>query len=224
MRRSQLAAIGSLLGDDTRAELLTALMDGRAHTGGELARHAGVSASTASEHLSRLLDSGMVAVEAQGRHRYFRLAGAHIAELLETVGAASTPPQPHGGRRAADLTYARSCYDHLAGELAVRIFDQLCRGGHIGGDAHHLHVTTSGFALLERLGVDSDALRAARRPMARACLDWTERRHHLAGAAGAALFTALRATGWVRHGARPRSVVVTAAGRDGLARHFPQAG
>jgi DNA-binding transcriptional ArsR family regulator len=213
-----LTHIGALLADQTRSTMLTVLMDGRARTGGELARQVGVAPSTASQHLSRLLDAGFVAVEAQGRHRYFRLAGAEIAELLESLGALDVPPPRNaiGPRAPSDLQYARSCYDHLAGQLGVRIYDRLLADGHLRRSDDRLTITASGRAVLSELGVDLNALRGTSRPLARSCLDWTERRHHLAGAAGAALFQALLTRKWVVRGSRPRSVRITSVGQRGL--------
>ena len=220
MTATAITQVGALLADATRASLLEVLMDGRARTGGELARSVGVAPSTASEHLSRLLDARFVAVEAQGRHRYFRLAGSDVAELLEALGAR----EPAGDRVAtgapAELVHARSCYDHLAGRLAVRIHDRMVAAGYLGHAHDHPYLTDSGAELLAGLGVDLAAARDRRRPLVRDCLDWTERRHHLAGAAGAALFATLLERGWLARGSRPRSVRVTTAGQRGLADAF----
>jgi DNA-binding transcriptional ArsR family regulator len=223
MALGQLTRIGALLADQTRSQFLTVLMDGRARTGGELARQAAVAPSTASEHLSRLLDAGLITVEAQGRHRYFRLAGAEIAQMLESLGAVHLPePRTTGSspKAAPELTYARSCYDHLAGELAVHIYDQLLAHGHLHLADHRLTITPSGEALLASLGVDINSVRTAKRPAARGCLDWTERRHHLAGAAGAALFQALLTRRWIAHGSRPRSIRITATGQQAIHKAF----
>lgn len=215
---TSMAQLGSLLADPSRSQILCALMDGRAHTGSELSRHIGVAASTISEHLSRLLDAGMVAVEAQGRHRYYRLAGADIAELLETLGASiTTPASP---KAPADLRYARTCYDHLAGELAVAIYDQLLLGGHLVEIDHHLMIEPSGLDLFAAVGVDTIAITNATRPKARSCLDWTQRRHHLAGAAGKELLIAFKANNWVRSGNRPRSIRLSETGRTEIAGNF----
>ena len=199
-----LARLGALLADETRAEILCALMDGRAHTGSELARHIGVAASTMSEHLSRLLDGDIITMEAQGRHRYWRLTDPRIAELLETLGATATAPTDP--RAPSDLAHARTCYDHLAGQLAVDIYDQLVADKHLHLNGDRLDLTTSGYALFDSIGADTDAIRHATRTKARACLDWTQRRHHLAGAAGQVLLEALTANGWVKQGQRPRSI------------------
>ncbi|MEM7272176.1 MAG: winged helix-turn-helix domain-containing protein [Actinomycetota bacterium] len=208
---SDLARFAGLLADQTRTEILCALMDGRAHTGSELARHVGVAPSTTSEHLSKLLDGGVVAVEAQGRHRYWRLADRSTAELLEHLGASASPL---GAPAApAGLRHARTCYDHLAGELAVAIYERMVADGHLVPEDDRVVFGPSGYELLAGIGGDPDAVRAARRPTARACLDWTQRRHHLAGAAGTAFLDALLANDWIRRGTRPRSVMVTERGR-----------
>jgi DNA-binding MarR family transcriptional regulator len=200
--------------------MLVALMDGRAHTGSELARHVGVAASTASEHLSKLLDASLVAVQPQGRHRYWRLAGPEVAELLETLGANAPAKLLAGPRAPAILAYARTCYDHLAGQLAVELYDRLLATRHLACDDHHLTITRSGFELLATIGADVEAITRSRRPKARPCLDWTQRRHHLAGAAGKVLLDALLANGWARRGRRPRSIEITESGRSALASHF----
>lgn len=219
MASQVLTQIGALLADATRARMLTVLMDGRARTAGELARQVGVAPSTASEHLSRLLHARFVAVEAQGRHRYYQLSGPDVAGLLETLGAIDLPSTARRDlpRAPTELVHARSCYDHLAGRLGVRIYDFLLGGGHLELDDDHVTLTPTGCAVLEELGVDVDTAVLATRPTARRCLDWTERRHHLAGATGAALFDALLVRRWIARGTRPRSVRVTTKGQRGLA-------
>jgi DNA-binding transcriptional ArsR family regulator len=213
-----LARLGSLLADETRSRILCALMDGRAHTGNELSRHVGVAASTTSEHLSKLLDANFVAVEAQGRHRYWRIADPRVADLLETLGARATrttdPTAP------GDLTYARTCYDHLAGELAVTIYERLIADDHLSLNDEHLDITSTGYDLFTTLGVDTEAIRSAARAKARPCLDWTQRRHHLAGAAGKELLTAFLTNGWIRPGRRPRSVHITETGKTEINSSF----
>lgn len=218
---SPLAVLGSLLADDTRAGLLAILMDGRAHTGGELAHALAVAPSTASEHLSKLLDAGMVAVEAQGRHRYFRLAGPDIAELLETIGGSFTAREARPAVRApAALAHARSCYDHLAGELAVRLYDHLVSTRQLTLVDHRPVLTPNGRHTLAGLGIDAATPARRNRPAVRHCLDWTERRHHLAGSVGAALLSTMLERRWMVRGVQPRALRLTSAGHDGLARHF----
>lgn len=216
---SRLAKIGAILADETRAQILTALMDGRGRTGGELARFAGVAPSTGSEHLSKLLDAGLVAVEAQGRHRYFRIANDDVAAMLESLGA-SAPVDAFRSRAPAALTYARSCYDHLAGELAVLIYDQLVTDGHLDRVDGHLRMNESGAVLLTGLGIDTTILRSSSRPLVRSCLDWTQRRHHLAGATGAALLDVFLERRWVTRGTQPRSIRLTSRGRTALKEHL----
>ncbi len=220
MAAAELATIGALIADPTRAEILCALMDGRAHTGGELARHAGVSPSTASEHLSRLLDAALVCVEAQGRHRYFRLADRQTAELLELLGAVATPITPKRPRSTERLAHARSCYDHLAGEVAANIYERLVDTGGLAIDDGSVVLTETGRRFFEELGIDVDAALKAKRPTVRPCLDWTERRHHLAGALGAALFDMMLADRWIRRGQRPRSITVSEKGAAALRQHL----
>ena len=188
------ARIGGLVGEPSRARMLAALMGGRALTATELALAANVAPSTASSHLEKLTRGGLVAIARQGRHRYFRIASRDVAEMLEGLMALSprrmgTPAVP----RPADccLRRARVCYDHLAGEAGVRLLHQLARHRWVDIAPDAIHVTASGESWFNRLGVDLDALRASRRPLCRACLDWSERQHHLAGALGAALLDRL---------------------------------
>jgi DNA-binding transcriptional ArsR family regulator len=216
MGTNDLAAVGALLGDGTRADMLGVLLDGRAHTVGELARQAGVAPSTASEHLGRLLDGGLVAVSAQGRHRYYRLAGPEVAAVLEAVDALDRPPAAHRVRAPSALAHARTCYDHLAGTLGVALHDRLAATGSLTATGPAL--SAAGEALVAGLGVDPAAVAAGggRRPFVRTCIDWTERRPHLAGALGAAVLASLFDRRWLARGASSRAVTLTAAGRTGL--------
>ncbi|MEJ8281204.1 ArsR/SmtB family transcription factor [Pseudonocardia spirodelae] len=213
---SALARRAALLADRTRATFCLALIDGRAWTAGELARHAGVAPSTASAHLDRLVAAGLLVTERQGRHRYVRLAGPDVARTVETLaaGIAPTPGPPslRASRAAVRLAAARTCYDHLAGALGVALFDGLVADGLLTVD-DGLALTADGRAWFDGL---AGGLPRTGRPVVRACLDWTERRHHLAGAAGAALCRALFDRGWVERGRDRRSVRVTAAGHDAL--------
>jgi len=186
-----LAQTAALLADQTRAAFCLALLDGRAWTAGELARHSGVSPSTASEHLTRLITGGLLAEERQGRHRYVRLANSTAAALIEDLASFSPPPAapaPKNLRESVRMSAearARTCYDHLAGNLGVAITDAMTDRGLLTGD-RGLAVTETGQAWLAGLGIDL-ASRTGSRPMVRPCLDWTERRIHLAGMVGAAL-------------------------------------
>ncbi|MEV7328024.1 winged helix-turn-helix domain-containing protein [Micromonospora sp. NPDC093244] len=215
-----LAELAALLADGTRAGICLALLDGRAWTAGELARRAGVAPSTASDHLTRLVRGGLLVEERQGRHRYVRLAGPTVAQLIESlVGHAPASPAPTGSLRAvtagAALAYARTCYDHLAGRLGVRMYDALLADGRLDR-ASGLTLTPDGWAWAAGLGVPVEALRSGRRQVVRDCLDWTERRAHLAGALGAALCRRFTELGWITPGTG-RVVRVTPAGRSALA-------
>lgn len=214
MQTEPLVTVASALGVQARADILTALMGGTAHTGTELARHVGIAPSTASEHLGVLIDAGLVTVGAQGRHRYFRLAGADVATLVESIVAAapSAPARPNGRR----IGTARSCYDHLAGELGVRVFDRLVELGAVETEPDGATLTGTGRAVLARLGVELPS--TSSRPVVRTCLDWTERRHHLGGVAGATLLSTMLVRGWLRRSPQEaRRLHITAAGRRAFA-------
>jgi DNA-binding transcriptional ArsR family regulator len=221
---ADVAKVAGLLADPARARMLDTLLAGRALAAGELARHAGVSPPTASAHLGRLLDGGLLAVETQGRHRYYRLAGPAVAEAMEALSLIA-PPLPvrslRQSQRAEVLRFARSCYDHLAGVVGVALADALLRAGTLrAAGGRDYEVTPEGEAALAGLGVEVAALRRQRRVFARRCLDWTERTPHVSGALGAALLARLLELGWLARGRVPRGLVLTDAGRDGLAAHL----
>ncbi len=219
---SRLAATGAILADPTRSKILCTLMDGRAYTGTELANWVGVARSTTSEHLSRLLDAGMVTVEAQGRHRYFRLANQEIAELLEIIGSTAPDPAPPRPQALSPLAHARTCYNHLAGFLGVSLYDALWERDLISDEGHGLDYTPNGRQLLSNAGIDIISLPPSSRakPALRPCLDWTERRHHLAGPGATELLRGCLANQWLVQGNRPRSIRVTNQGRSALDKHF----
>ncbi|NUU20741.1 MAG: helix-turn-helix transcriptional regulator [Streptomycetaceae bacterium] len=193
-----------------------ALLDGRAWTGGELARHAGVAPSTASAHLTSLVAGGLLAEERQGRHRYVRLADAPTAHLIEELAAFSgPPPEPRGTLRARSasnaMARARTCYDHLAGRLGIVITDAMTDRGllaQVGG----FTLTDDGLDWFAARGIDLPARHTGRRPLARPCLDWTERRPHLSGASGAALCAHALAAGWCVRIGTSRALQVTDTG------------
>jgi DNA-binding transcriptional ArsR family regulator len=218
-----IAEIGALIGDPARACMLGSLVDGRARTATELALIAGIAPPTASSHLARLVEGRLLAVERQGRHRYYRLAGPQVAAALEALAvlAAGGPPRhrPPGPREAA-LRLARTCYDHLAGRLGVALTEAMLRDRLLAADGADYAVTAAGAARLAALAIDLEPLRRQRRCLARACLDWSERRPHLAGALGAALADRLFQLGWLDRLPESRGVRITGAGRDGLAATF----
>lgn len=226
MTGPQLAGIAGLLADQSRAAICVALLDGRAWTVGELASQAGIAPSTASEHVARLADSGLLTSVHQGRHRYVRIADTRTANLLEDLiaygaGAAAPPAAPRSLRAvstAGALARARTCYDHLAGRLGVMITDAMTESGLLDQSVG-IALTASGLAWLHaELGVDVAAMTAARRPVARSCLDWTERRPHLGGAAGAAICERFFALGWITRIGTARAVKVSPAGQQALLR------
>jgi hypothetical protein len=199
--------------------VLTALMADRALTATELAGVAGVTKQTLSAHLAKLVDAGLVAVAAQGRHRYFRLADADVARLLESLmgvafraGAVRLRSSP----REPALRKARSCYDHLAGELGVMAYEALCTRGAFATEGGGLALTAAGAAWFTGFGVDVDALSAERRTLCRPCLDWGERRHHLGGALGLALMQRLFERGWARRAKGSRIISFSTAGEMSL--------
>jgi DNA-binding transcriptional ArsR family regulator len=236
---ADLAAVGAVLADPARARMLAALGDGRALAASVLASEAGVAASTASAHLARLLHAGLVEVLPQGRHRYYRLAGPQVAELLEAL-ARVAPPAPvrslREGTRAEALRTARTCYDHLAGRLGVALMATLIDAGHVtGGDGRHdpdgalqdrlsatgrdldYRLAPTGADLLEDLGVALPSPSADGTIPLRYCVDWSEQRHHVSGAVGRAIATRLLDLRWIRRIDGTRALRITDAGHDGLA-------
>ncbi|MER5409502.1 winged helix-turn-helix domain-containing protein [Streptomyces sp. NPDC002769] len=210
-----LAALAGMIADETRAVFLLALLDGRAWTAGELARHAEVAPSTASEHLGRLVAGGLLAEERQGRHRYVRLADSRVAQLVEDLaaqvapGAAERPRSLREAGAGSAMARGRTCYDHLAGRLGIALTDALTQRGLLRQDTGFA-LTDAGLRWFDATGIALN--RTGRRPLSRACLDWTERRPHLAGTAGAALCRhALDAHWCVRIGSE-RAVKVTPEG------------
>lgn len=211
--------VAALIGDNARAEVLCALMSGGALTATELADMAGVTKQTISFHLGKLLDAGLLKVEQQGRHRYFRLAGqdvAHILESLMGMVAQDEGSRPRTGPRDPALRKARICYDHLAGELGVLLYQQMLHRGVLQQHQDGLRLTEHGQMWFRRLGIDTDAIASSRRSFCRACLDWSERRHHLAGALGAALLARIQALGWAKRKKDSRVIVFSARGEKAL--------
>ncbi|MFB7655444.1 MULTISPECIES: ArsR/SmtB family transcription factor [unclassified Streptomyces] len=214
-----LARLAGLIADETRAACLLALLDGRAWTAGELARHAGVAASTVSEHLGKLVAGGLLTEERQGRHRYVRLADERVAQLVEDLAAQVAPQAARRPRtlRASSagsaMARGRTCYDHLAGRLGIAVTDALTGRGLLRQDTGFA-LTDAGLGWFDAAGIPLTP--TGRRPLARACLDWTERRPHLAGVAGAALCRHALDTGWCVRIGSERAVKVTPAGEAAL--------
>jgi DNA-binding transcriptional ArsR family regulator len=211
-----IAAVAALLGDPARANMLTALLAGPALTAGELARHAGVTPQTASSHLAKLTDGGLLKTQKQGRHSYYALSGPEVAQVLEgLMGLASRAGHQRirTGPREPALRQARVCYDHLAGDLGVAMLEAMIADGRIVEDGEDLKLTAAGASFAEDLGVDPAALKPGRRPVCKACLDWSVRRRHLAGGLGAGLLDRFYDLGWARREPDSRVVSFTTSGR-----------
>ncbi|MEC4718935.1 helix-turn-helix transcriptional regulator [Noviherbaspirillum sp. CPCC 100848] len=220
----QIARVAALLGDPARAAMLWLLIDGRARPAGELAFAANVSAQSASGHLSKLVEAELLRVETQGRHRYYCLANHTVGIALESLAAIAPQPAPRPlpasmGTPLA-MRFARSCYDHLAGELAVQMLERFEESGLLSRSDKQMELSAEGEQAFSSVGIDLDALRGARRQLACGCLDWSERRFHLGGALGAALLQAMVERKWLLRGQQPRVLQLTPRGRQGLKQAF----
>lgn len=219
-----IARIAGLMGDPARANMLLALLGGQALTASELAGVAGVTVQTGSSHLAKLAEGGLIVPRKQGRHRYFALADGQVGEILESLlgfAASRGHLRQRPGPKDPALRKARICYDHLAGHYGVRMLDSLVAQGAIARHEEALLITDHGRALIARFGIDLGALAGTRRPLCRACLDWSERRSHLAGSLGRALFNWLTAEGLARRDGESRIVMFTPEGERRFAGLFP---
>ena len=224
-RTAALSEIATAAGDPARAVMLNALMDGRALTATELARVAGITPQTVSGHLARLTVAGLLALQKQGRHRYHRLANPAVARMLESIMEVAANAEPlrrkaFVGPRDIAMRAGRTCYDHLAGSLGVALADAMVARGHIELAPDAGIVTDTGLVLLHRLGIDLEASKRKGRLLCRPCLDWSERRPHLAGAVGAALCTHCFDAGWIRRVEDSRAVHITPKGQKNFREIF----
>ena len=218
-----IARIASLVGDPARANMLTALVGGTALTASELAMEAGVSLSTASSHLSKLRSGGLLSLSAQGRHRYYRLAGPQIAAMIETimgVAAVYGPQRVRPGPRDKAMREARICYDHFAGDIAVAMLDGFLANGVLALKEDAITAGSKADAYFAARGIDMRALSGQRRPLCRSCLDWSARRSHLAGALGAAILGKALQEQWVRRQQHGRALVFTPPGKRAFEQAF----
>lgn len=217
---NDIAKVANLIGDKTRAKILTALMEGRALTAGELALNANISPQTASNHLNKLLQANLIVCERAGRHRYYKLASYQVAKALESLSILSeskkkSPPRHH--KLPQDIKLARTCYDHLAGELGVAILKTLQTKKYVKLSDNQFEVTQKGSHFFKRLSIDINVLTQLRRSFARPCLDWTEREYHLAGSLGKALLDYfLNHRLVIRSKRKPRVIVLTTKGKQWL--------
>ncbi|WP_134686036.1 ArsR/SmtB family transcription factor [Brevibacillus migulae] len=211
------AYIAGLIGDPTRAAILNSLLDGRALPASELAYMARVSPQTASAHLAKLVEGGLLGVETQGRHRYYRLASAQVAHVLEMLSTMSPPVQVRSLRQSDQLKevrHARTCYDHLAGQLGVEVTKRLLERNILKEADGEYQVTAEGEAWFQRFGIDVEAARQKRRALARPCLDWSERRYHLAGTLGTVFTKRLFELDLITRASATRAVHVTEKGKE----------
>ncbi|HUO92463.1 MAG TPA: winged helix-turn-helix domain-containing protein [Rhizomicrobium sp.] len=210
-----IAPVAALAGDPARANMLVALVGGKALTASELASEAGITAQTASSHLAKLERGGLIARVKQGRHAYFRLAGHDVALMLETmmgVAARAGHLRTRPGPSDPAMRKARVCYDHLAGEMGVALFDGLTARGRLSARNDALALTRKGEAFVEEFGIALDVLHDGRRPLCKSCLDWSMRRSHLAGALGRALLDRIYELGWAKRANGSRVVIFTPQG------------
>lgn len=217
--QSNAALIASLVSKTSRAAILTILLDGRFHAAGELAYRVRIKPQTASFHLAKLVEADVVAVEKQGRHRYYGIRNQEVAQVMESLLSIAPPLEIRSLRQSSEaqaLRYARTCYDHLAGQVGVQITQSLLDRGVLLEDGKGFVVTAEGEAFLASLQIDVDQLKATRRSYSHKCLDWSERRHHLAGAVGHALLEKWVALDWVQRLPETRALRITAAGEAGF--------
>jgi DNA-binding transcriptional ArsR family regulator len=221
---ANIALPAALIGEPARAAILSALCDGRAQPASALAYAARVTPQSASNHLAKLLEGGLLSVEAEGRHRYYRLASPQVAAAMEALAHLAPPIRSLEApltAKARRLRFGRSCYDHLAGRLGVAVATQLEDRGYLAAPdpaSKQYVVTVAGRRWFHEFGVEVDALKPAAAGLARRCLDWTERRHHLAGPLGAALMARFVELGWLRHDRASRTVSITPIGAAELRR------
>ncbi|MFK7855779.1 MAG: ArsR/SmtB family transcription factor [Granulosicoccus sp.] len=212
-----IARIGALIGDNARASMLSALMHGRALTARELALEAGVTPQTASSHLAKLESGNLLAMRRQGRHKYFVLASPEVAMLLESLmglTAGNEPLRTRTGPKVEAMREARVCYNHLAGHRAIQLYDSLFTQRLLVNDEGHLKLTRKGQSFMIDFGIDLHGLQASRSPLCKECLDWSERRSHLAGSVGRALMTRFEALRWVKRDSASRIVRFSKKGEE----------
>ncbi|MCM0626153.1 ArsR/SmtB family transcription factor [Lysinibacillus capsici] len=218
-----MAEIAALLGETSRATILASMMDGRFHTASELAYMAAIKPQTASFHLAKLVEGKLIKVEKQGRHRYFQLAGEDIAQFLESFLAISPPPEVRSLKQSSQIKLlqdARTCYDHLAGKLGVQLTESMLKAGYLTLEGKQFVLTDEGILFFTTFGIDLTALKRKRRSFSHACLDWSERRYHLAGALGCELLNQFFNLGWLLRVPSIRAIKVTEKGKIGFKEVF----
>lgn len=223
MGTPNIVEVASLIGDSSRAAMLMCLLSGKAMPASELARAARVTPQTASSHLAKMVEGGLLVHESNGRHRYYRLSNPEVGEVLEALNAIAQPKSVRSLRESEQskaLHFARTCYDHIAGEVGVTLTDRILELGVIKADERDFDLTVDGAKWFQGFGIDMDGLRRGRRHFARQCLDWSERRHHISGALGAALANRLFELKWIERIPGGRAVRVTDIGLQGFDKEF----
>lgn len=215
--KPNISQISSLIGDPARARMMIALLGGKALSASELALEANITSQTASSHLAKLVEGSLIAVQKQGRHRYFQLKGQEVAKLLELLLHLSSGVEHSHvktGPRNPELRTARVCYDHLAGRIAVQLFESVSSNGYLAFRDGQVNLTAKGRTFFENLGADLEQMRTKRRPLCRSCLDWSERRHHLAGSLGQWILSDLFKKRWAKKDPDSRVIGFTKKGLD----------
>ncbi|MCK6258833.1 winged helix-turn-helix domain-containing protein [Fictibacillus sp. KIGAM418] len=223
MVQSNVAEIASIVSESSRAAILTVLMDGRFHTASELACMAGIKPQTASFHLSKMQEAGVIAQEKQGRHRYYGIHNQEVAKVMESFLLIAPPVKIKSLKQSLQdkaMRFARTCYDHLAGSVGVQLTDALLDAGVLREDHENFSVTEKGEGFFSELGISLERVSKKRRSFSHRCLDWSERRHHLAGALGQALLERLLELGWIQRVPQIRAVKITEEGKKGLKETF----
>jgi DNA-binding transcriptional ArsR family regulator len=221
--KSNVAMIASLVSEPSRAAILTALLDGRFHTASELAHMAGIKPQTASFHLAKMTEAQVVTVEKQGRHRYFGIQDPEVAQVMESLLSIAPPVPIHSFKHASEneaLRLARTCYDHVAGQLGVQLMSFFIQKGILSEDQDGLHITEQGETFFTDFQIDLKKTRQTRRSFSHKCLDWSERRHHLAGALGSAVLDRLFELNWIERLPTTRAIRITADGKRGFKEIF----
>lgn len=221
---SNLSQVARLVSDPTRAAMVTTLLDGRYHPATELASAGGIKPQTASFHLVKMLESQMIIVERHGRHRYYRLASPKIAEVLESFLSIAPPVKINSFRQSGEnnaLREARTCYDHIAGKLGIQLIESMLNNKILVEGEKEFEVTPLGHGFFRDFGIDMDDVRSKRRAFARKCLDWSERKHHLAGSLGNAVFERFMELNWIDRMPKTRAIRVTEEGSKGIEKLFP---
>ncbi len=217
--QNDLSEVAALLGDRSRSVMLWNLMDGGSHTATELSICADISPQSASNHLAKLVDAGILRIRRQGRYRYYSLASSEVAHVMESIATllpSKADQAVECGTGRSGITYARTCYDHIAGKVGVAITESLVRNGLISPSGENYTVTDRGKGWFSSMGLDIDEIKSQRRSFARQCLDWSERKPHLAGALGSSLLQTILKRNWARKTRLSRELLITASGKSGL--------